>query len=92
MHLNVIQLAESFGVEESVVEGWVRNEAITRQLLPAVPCPRCGGSGWGNCCEGNDASCEVIVADPSPMIGLQAPSRKLQALSDRYQELELGVA
>lgn len=31
MHLNVIQLAESFGVEESVVEGWVRNEA-----LPAI--------------------------------------------------------
>lgn len=31
MHLNVIQLAESFGVEESVVEGWVRNES-----LPAI--------------------------------------------------------
>jgi nitrogen PTS system EIIA component len=31
MYLNIIQLAESFGVEESVVEGWVRNEA-----LPAV--------------------------------------------------------
>ena len=31
MHLNVIQLAESFGVEEGVVEGWVRNEA-----LPAI--------------------------------------------------------
>lgn len=31
MYLNVIQLAESFGVEESVVEGWVRNEA-----LPAI--------------------------------------------------------
>ena len=32
MYLNVIQLAESFGVEESVVEGWVRNEG-----LPCVP-------------------------------------------------------
>jgi nitrogen PTS system EIIA component len=31
MYLNVIQLAESFGVEESVVEGWVRNDA-----LPAI--------------------------------------------------------
>lgn len=28
MYLNVIQLAESFGVEESVVEGWVRNEGL----------------------------------------------------------------
>ena len=28
MYLNVIQLAESFGVEESVVEGWIRNEAL----------------------------------------------------------------
>jgi hypothetical protein len=25
MYLNVIQFAESFGVEENVVEGWVRN-------------------------------------------------------------------
>lgn len=31
MYLNVVQLAESFGVEESVVEGWVRNEG-----LPAI--------------------------------------------------------
>jgi PTS system nitrogen regulatory IIA component len=31
MYLNVIQLAESFGVEENVVEGWVRNEG-----LPAI--------------------------------------------------------
>jgi len=31
MYLNVIQLAESFGVEESIVEGWVRNEG-----LPAI--------------------------------------------------------
>jgi nitrogen PTS system EIIA component len=31
MYLNIIQLAESFGVDESVVEGWVRNEA-----LPAI--------------------------------------------------------
>lgn len=28
MHLNVIQLAESLGVEESVVEGWVRHEGL----------------------------------------------------------------
>ena len=28
MYLNVIQLAESFGVEENVVEGWVRDEAL----------------------------------------------------------------
>lgn len=32
MYLNVIQLAESFGVAESVVEGWVHDEA-----LPCVP-------------------------------------------------------
>jgi PTS system nitrogen regulatory IIA component len=31
MYLNIIQLAESFGVEENVVESWVRNEA-----LPAI--------------------------------------------------------
>ena len=28
MFLNVIQLAESFGVEESVVDGWIRNEGL----------------------------------------------------------------
>jgi PTS system nitrogen regulatory IIA component len=28
MYLNIIQLAESFGVEESVVESWVRNEGL----------------------------------------------------------------
>ncbi|MGA2246579.1 MAG: PTS sugar transporter subunit IIA [Verrucomicrobiota bacterium] len=28
MYLNIIQLAESFGVEENVVEGWVRNEGL----------------------------------------------------------------
>lgn len=28
MYLNVIQLAESFGVEESVIEGWVRSEGL----------------------------------------------------------------
>lgn len=32
MYLNVIELAESFGVEESVVEGWIRDEG-----LPHVP-------------------------------------------------------
>jgi PTS system nitrogen regulatory IIA component len=32
MYLNVIELAESFGVDESVVEGWVRYEG-----LPCVP-------------------------------------------------------
>jgi PTS system nitrogen regulatory IIA component len=31
MYLNIIQLAESFGVEEGVVRGWVRNED-----LPAI--------------------------------------------------------
>jgi PTS system nitrogen regulatory IIA component len=31
MYLNVIELAESFGVEEAVVEGWVRRDA-----LPAI--------------------------------------------------------
>lgn len=31
MYLNIVQLAESFGVEESVVAGWVRNEG-----LPAI--------------------------------------------------------
>lgn len=28
MYLNVIQLAESLGVEENVVEGWVRNDGL----------------------------------------------------------------
>ncbi|MBI5384870.1 MAG: PTS sugar transporter subunit IIA [Verrucomicrobia bacterium] len=28
MYLNVVQLAESFGVEENVVEGWIRNESL----------------------------------------------------------------
>lgn len=28
MYLNVIQLAESLGVAESVVETWVRNESL----------------------------------------------------------------
>ena len=28
MYLNVIQLAESFGVAESAVEGWIRNEGL----------------------------------------------------------------
>lgn len=46
--------------------GWVLNEAINRSLQPAVPCPRCGGSGWDQYCEGSDASCEVQVADPKP--------------------------
>ena len=32
MYLNVVELAESFGVEEGVVEGWVRHEG-----LPSVP-------------------------------------------------------
>jgi len=32
MFLNVIQIAESFGVSESVVEGWVRNESLPHTL------------------------------------------------------------
>ena len=28
MYLNIVQLAESFGVEENIVEGWVRNEGL----------------------------------------------------------------
>lgn len=28
MYLNIVQIAESFGVAESVVEGWVRNEGM----------------------------------------------------------------
>jgi PTS system nitrogen regulatory IIA component len=35
MFLNIIQLAESLGVEESVVEGWIRNEGL--------PCVRDSG-------------------------------------------------
>lgn len=35
MYLNVIQLAESFGVAESVVEGWIRDEGL--------PCVRDSG-------------------------------------------------
>jgi nitrogen PTS system EIIA component len=32
MYLNLIQLAESFGVSESVVEGWIRNEGLPHTL------------------------------------------------------------
>ena len=32
MYLNLIQIAESFGVAESVVEGWVRDEALPHTL------------------------------------------------------------
>jgi hypothetical protein len=28
MYLNLIQIAESFGVSESIVEGWIRNEGL----------------------------------------------------------------
>lgn len=48
-------------------QGWVRNDAANRNVLPAVPCPRCGGSGWDHCCDGSDASCEVLVIDPQPV-------------------------
>jgi PTS system nitrogen regulatory IIA component len=32
MFLNVIQIAESFGVSESVVEGWIRNEGLPHTM------------------------------------------------------------
>jgi len=48
--------------------GWVRNESDNRVVMPAVPCPRCGGTGYDHCCEGSDASCEVIVAEPRPAL------------------------
>jgi PTS system nitrogen regulatory IIA component len=32
MYLNLIQLAESFGVSESIVEGWIRNEALPHTI------------------------------------------------------------
>lgn len=32
MYLNLIQIAESFGVSESVVEGWIRNEGLPHTL------------------------------------------------------------
>jgi PTS system nitrogen regulatory IIA component len=32
MYLNLIQIAESFGVSESVVEGWIRDEALPHTL------------------------------------------------------------
>lgn len=47
-------------------QGWVRNDSATRAVLPVVPCPRCGGSGWDHCCEGDDAASEVPVLDPQP--------------------------
>ena len=28
MYLNLVQLAESFGVSEKVVEGWIREEGL----------------------------------------------------------------
>lgn len=59
--------------------GWVRNEAHDRELLPMVPCPRCEGSGWALPCEGNDASCEVPVAEPQPAIAINRFSQLLAA-------------
>jgi nitrogen PTS system EIIA component len=32
VYLNIIQIAESFGVSESVVEGWIRNESLPHIL------------------------------------------------------------
>ena len=32
MYLNLIQIAESFGVSESVIEGWIRNEGLPHTL------------------------------------------------------------
>jgi len=32
MYLNLIQIAESFGVSESVVEGWIQNEGLPHTL------------------------------------------------------------
>lgn len=32
MYLNLIQIAESFGVSESVVDGWIRNEGLPHTL------------------------------------------------------------
>jgi PTS system nitrogen regulatory IIA component len=32
MYLNLIQIAESFGVSESVVEGWINNESLPHTL------------------------------------------------------------
>jgi PTS system nitrogen regulatory IIA component len=32
MYLNLIQIAESFGVSEGVVEGWIRNEGLPHTL------------------------------------------------------------
>jgi DnaJ-class molecular chaperone len=46
--------------------GWVLNEATDRALQPALPCPRCAGSGWDHSCEGCDASCEVLTVEPKP--------------------------
>jgi hypothetical protein len=46
--------------------GWIRNESLDRVVMPALPCPRCGGTGYDHCCEGSDASCEVILAEPQP--------------------------
>jgi len=50
--------------------GWVRNESADQVLLPAVPCPRCNGSGYDHCCEGHDASCEVLVVESRPALPL----------------------
>ena len=32
MYLNLIQIAESFGVSESVAEGWIRDEGLPHTL------------------------------------------------------------
>ena len=36
MYLNLIQIAESFGVSEKVVEGWIRNEGLPHTLVRQV--------------------------------------------------------
>ena len=34
MYLNLIQIAESFGVSEKVVEGWIRDEGLPSHAGP----------------------------------------------------------
>jgi hypothetical protein len=63
--------------------GWVRNEADNREQVPAIPCPLCGGSGWDHCCEGSDASCEVILAEPMPAVLDNRAKEAMFALATR---------
>jgi len=78
MYLNVIQLAESFGVEERVVEGWVRNERL--------PCVHDRGRLLFDRAQVVDWATERGLAAKA---GFLAPGRQVSAPARRLEPLLL---